>query len=192
MSLDLKNPRNQKLMLLGIVLIFLIYLWYSKIYTPTTEKITLKKGEYQLKVSELVEVRAQAAPLEELRQEYKELSANLQPLEELLPEEEYLVDFLKRLHNAAQLNNLLLREVIPEASTPEGEFVANDFKMELEGTYHDFGRFLAQLANFPFIVRTSKMNLRSHVGAKPKEAESEKTIVASFTITTYNASLSGS
>jgi len=187
LSLDLKDPKSQKMVLGGIVLLFLIYLWYSQIYTSGAEKIKVRKGEYQVMVRELVEVTAKAAPLEDTRKEYQRLSVSLQPLEKLLPEEEYLVRFLKLLHHAAQVTNVIITEVTPVASTPEGAFIANDFRMGLQGTYHDFGRFLARVANFPFIVRVSQMNLRSYVRSQAEEAGTEKTVMVSFIITTYNS-----
>jgi len=160
LSFDLKNPNNQRMALAGIVLIFLIYLWYSQVYSSGAEKIKARKGEYQVMVRELVEVKAKAAPLEDIRREYQAYTVNLQPLERLLPEEEYV----------------------------EGEFVANDFRMRVEGTYHDFGRFLARVANFPFIARVSQMNLKTHADVQAKGKEGEKTVLAGFVITTYNAS----
>ena len=187
MSLDLKDPRNQKMVFAGIVFLFLVYLWYSHIYTSGAEKIKARKGEYQVMVSELVAVKAKAAPLQSMREEYQELTANLQPLEKLLPEKEYVVHFLKLLHHAAQVSDVLITELKPVGSIPEGAFIANDFRMGLEGTYHDFGRFLARVANFPFIVRVSQMNLKSYVRSQAGEGSVEKTVVASFIITTYNS-----
>lgn len=188
MSFDLKNPNNQRMALAGIVLIFLIYLWYSQVYSSGAEKIKARKGEYQVMVRELVEVKAKAAPLEDIRREYQAYTVNLQPLERLLPEEEYVVYFLKLLHYASQASEVLITEVTPMGSTPEGEFVANDFRMRVEGTYHDFGRFLARVANFPFIARVSQMNLKTHADVQAKGKEGEKTVLAGFVITTYNAS----
>lgn len=187
MSLDLKDPRNQKMVFAGIVFLFLVYLWYSHIYTSGAEEIKARKGEYQVMVSELVAVKAKAAPLQSMREEYQELTANLQPLEKLLPEKEYVVHFLKLLHHAAQVSDVLITELKPVGSTPEGAFITNDFRMGLEGTYHDFGRFLARVANFPFIVRVSQMNLKSYVRSQAGEGGVEKTVVASFIITTYNS-----
>jgi Tfp pilus assembly protein PilO len=187
LSFDLKDPRSQKMALAGMALIFLAYLWYSHIYTPGAEKIKGKKGEYEAMVSELVAVKAKAAPLESVREEQQRLTADLQPLEKLLPEKEYVVQFLKLLHHAAQLSDVLITELTPVGSTPQGAFIANDFRMGLEGNYHDFGRFLARVANFPFIVRVSQVNLRSYVRSRAEEGSTDKTVVASFIITTYNS-----
>jgi Tfp pilus assembly protein PilO len=64
----------------------------------------------------------------------------------------------------------------------------------MTGTYHDFGRFIGYVANYPFIANISDMELTSlnvaigkaaveNVG--PEEVKRKETMSAVFTLSTY-------
>jgi hypothetical protein len=54
-------------------------------------------------------------------------------------------------------------------------------------TFHDMGNFLANVANFPFIVNVSKVKLSMYEDVPQKPKIIGRTIMADFTLTTYNA-----
>ena len=63
----------------------------------------------------------------------------------------------------------------------------------MTGAYHDFGKFIGYVANFPFIANISEMQLTTTTAANiaaateegPQEIGSKPTIKASFKLSTY-------
>jgi Tfp pilus assembly protein PilO len=67
----------------------------------------------------------------------------------------------------------------------------------MEGTYHDVGKFVSYVANFPFIANISNMHLETkEVAASPEDMQSEEettqvvgkkkeTVTARFVLSTY-------
>jgi Tfp pilus assembly protein PilO len=65
----------------------------------------------------------------------------------------------------------------------------------MTGTYHDFGRFIGYVANFPFIANVSDVQLRAVNAAVTKQPQQEEdglqeirkkeTMTAVFTLSTY-------
>ena len=60
-----------------------------------------------------------------------------------------------------------MRNVIPiEAEADSGAyFMRQNWEMEIEGSYHDIGRFLARVASFDRIVRPQVREIRPIEGA---------------------------
>jgi Tfp pilus assembly protein PilO len=60
----------------------------------------------------------------------------------------------------------------------------------VEATYHGLGKFLARIANFPFIVNLNDITLKSpaqNLGMmQPETLKDEKPVIATFKVSTYN------
>ena len=51
--MDLKDPKVQKIALVCVVFFILAYFWYSRVYTPQSNQIETKQGEYQTLITNL-------------------------------------------------------------------------------------------------------------------------------------------
>jgi Tfp pilus assembly protein PilO len=190
--MDLKDPKIQKILLGALGVVLLVYFWHAKVYKPSSEDIQLKQANYERLMANLKTIELKAKSLTGLRKEYDKLLVRYQAIEELLPEEDKVPEFLMQLHQASMSSQSLVTEVDPNSAGGEAFYNKSQYVVEFDGTYHELGRFLAAVANFPFITNASGLRLR---GLPPTEVNREgsglrgendyKTLQASFFLSTY-------
>lgn len=189
--MDLKDPKFQKFALAGIVFLVLMYFWYSRIYSGQASQLEAKQREYQTMIVNLRNVEMKSKSLEGLRAEYEALLAKYREIEQLLPEVKMVPSFLVQLHTATSLTGTKILEITPKPIYSESFYNVAEYDIVLEGQYHDFGKFVSYIANFPFIVNMRNMNIEAAEPKKKNEKASktfeveEPTIKASFTLQTY-------
>ena len=147
-------------------------------------------------MSNLKTIELKAKSLAGLRNEYDKLLDRYQSIEQLLPEEEQVPDFLLQLHSASMLSQAQVTEVSPQMPTSESFYNTSQFGIKFVGTYHELGRFLAAVANFPFITNVNKLTMKglppdvalgkTPKGDKPTHGDWDaKTLEANFYLSTY-------
>lgn len=183
--MDLKDPKTQKILLGVLVLFLMFYFWYARIYSKNLQVISQKQTEYENILTNLKNVEMKAKSFESLKAEYEKLLERYKGVELLLPEEKQIPWFLTQMHFAAQSSQTSITQILPQAVVPIDFYNANSFKVEIAASYHNLGNFLSDIANFPFIACVSGMTITG----VPQEAQipkgEEKTITASFKLTTY-------
>lgn len=188
--MDFKDPKVQKIALACVVFFVLVYFWYSRVYTMQANQIEAKQSEYQSMITNLRNVEMKSKSLDGLQAEYKSLLARYREIEQLLPEVKMVPSFLVQLHTASSLTGTRIVSITPQPIKAETFYNTADFDVELTGTYHDFGKFISYIANFPFIVNVSNMEITSVLstaggGRKTSEEGEALTINAHFTLSTY-------
>jgi type IV pilus assembly protein PilO len=188
--MDFKDPKVQKIALACVVFFVLVYFWYSRVYTMQANQIEAKQSEYQTMITNLRNVEMKSKSLDGLQAEYKSLLARYREIEQLLPEVKMVPSFLVQLHTASSLTGTRIVSITPEPIKSETFYNTANFDVELTGTYHDFGKFISYIANFPFIVNVSNMEITSVLntagnGKKTSEEGVDLTIDAHFTLSTY-------
>jgi type IV pilus assembly protein PilO len=185
--MDLKDPKIQKIALAGVVFFILAYFWYSRVYTPQSQEIASKQGEYQTMITNLRNVEMKSKSLEALQAEYKSLLARYRDIEQLLPEVKMVPSFLVQLHTASSLTGTKITSILPQPIKPESFYNVASFDVEMVGGYHEFGKFMSYIANFPFIVNVSDMDVVSDPmnNNSSDKGHEERTITAGFTLSTY-------
>ena len=188
--MDFKDPKNQILILVFIVFIALGYVWYIKFYSPYAAQLDSKKARLEQILSNLHSVQQKAASLETLQQEYAGLERRYSNARLLLPEQKEDETLLSQVHIAAQLTNSAVVSIAPLPSSTKDFYIANNYQVELSSTYHGLGEFFAKVANFPFIVTISDVQVtatETPSGAPTKSLRrKDHTLTATFKLTTYN------
>lgn len=183
--MDLRDPKTQK-HLLGLLVIFLaLYFWYNRVYTKNAALIKEKQVQYEYLLSDLKSVEMKSKTFESLKEEYQRLLERYGRVERLLPEEKQIPLFLTQMQSAASSNETGIIELMPQPAVTKGFYNANSFDIQLTGSYHDLGDFLASISNFPFLANVSDVTITAlpqEEQAREKEANS---ITASLTLTTY-------
>lgn len=189
--MDLKDPKVQKIALACIVFFVLAYFWYSRVYTPQSNQIAAKQSEYQTMITNLRNVEMKSKSLEGLQAEYENLLSRYQEIEQLLPEVKMVPSFLVQLHTASALTGTKILSIKPQPIQAQSFYNVASFDVTLEGGYHEFGKFISYIANFPFIVNVENMKITAnltHSGASSSsdsENAEQSTIMAEFTLMTY-------
>ncbi len=123
--------------------------------------------------SQLARVEAQESQLRQQFETRQRRAANLEAYEELLAEmREELADRLRQLPSRGEIPQLLADvsqaglgagldfELFRPGSVQRQEFYAQrPIQIEVRGNYHQFGRFISEVANMPRIVTLHDVNI---------------------------------
>jgi type IV pilus assembly protein PilO len=189
--MDFKDPKIQKIALACVVFFILIYFWYSRIYSGQVIQLETKQREYQGMITNLRNVEMKSKSLQALKAEYEGLLARYREVEQLLPEVKMVPSFLVQLHTASSLTGTKIVSIEPEPIISQSFYNVAGFDVELIGGYHEFGKFIGYIANFPFIVNVTDMKMETvtassgYVATEKDKEEKEITIRANFTLSTY-------
>jgi len=188
--MNLRDPKTQITLIIAVLFLGLYYLWFAKVYSPYQVRISQKEIQKGTLLQKLHDVEQRAATLTELQKEYNELQIKYKKVEILLPEKKEDEAFLSQLHAAAQLTNSVVTDVTPLGTVPSEFYETNSYTIEVEATYHGLGRFMAKVANFPFIVNLNDITLKSPAQKlamiQAETVKDEKPVTATFKVSTYN------
>lgn len=164
------DPKDQKRLLGIIVPIALVALFYFYVYRPGgAELVELEERIADMEAQNEI-ARARTADLDGLREDLVDVERRFAVLERLVPTGQEIPELYEAIASESEALNLDMRNVIPiEAAADSGEyFMRQNWEMEIEGSYHDIGRFLSRVASFDRIVRPQVREIRPVQGADPR------------------------
>lgn len=164
------DPKDQQ-RLLGVILpLALVALFYFYLYRPRSSEL----GELEERISDMEAqnevARSRTVNLDGLREDLVLAERRFAALERLVPTGEEIPEIYEAIASESEVLSLDMRNVIPiEAEADSGAyFMRQNWEMEVEGSYHDVGRFLARVASFDRIVRPQVREIRPVEGADPR------------------------
>jgi Tfp pilus assembly protein PilO len=161
------DPKDQQ-RLLGIILpIALVALFYFYLYKPRGTELVELEGRISDMEAQNEVARARTVNLDGLREDLVLAERRFAALERLVPTGEEIPEIYEAIASESEALRLDMRNVIPiEAEADSGAyFMRQNWEMEVEGSYHDIGRFLARVASFDRIVRPQVREIRPVEGA---------------------------
>lgn len=190
--MDFRDPKIQKILLGVCAFAVIAYFWYSRLYTKYDQRLSQMTQEYSAMITNLKNVEMKSKSLDALRLEYEDLLGRYHEIEQLLPEVKQIPSFLVQLHTASSLTGTKITKIEPKEVTPENFYNVAGFAIEMTGAYHDFGKFIGYIANFPFIANISDVEITAALApnnnATDKNSRTvgqKKTINAKFVLSTY-------
>lgn len=196
--MDWRDSKTQKIVIGVLACFIVVYFWYSRVYSRYNSQITVKSQEFETITTNLRNVEMKAKSLDALKLEYADLTGRYHEIEALLPEVKQVPSILVQLHTASSLTGTRITKVHPQPIVAEEFYNVSGFEVEMVGTYHDVGKFVSYVANFPFIANISNMHLETKEVAAVEQdyntqPESEtqvvgkkkETVTARFTLSTY-------
>jgi type IV pilus assembly protein PilO len=156
------DPRSQKWFLGWFLLVGGFALFWFYVYSPRSTELT----EMEDRVAQLEEqnrrTEAEIGNLDDLREEMERVEAVYQTLRDLVPPRAEVPAIYERIAEQVETLGIELNEVTPENPSPvEGSvFQRQQWSMQVQGSYHDVGQFMTQVASFPRIVRPAIVDLR--------------------------------
>jgi len=191
--MNLRDPKNQIFIIVLILIGAAVYFWYTRIYDSYNARVEALSVEQSTLAAKLNSVKQKAATLDQLESEYKELQIKYKRVELLLPEKKEDESFLSQIHAAAQLTSSVVRVITPLGTQVSEFYETNTYSVEVQSSYHGLGRFLAKVANFPFIVNLTALQLKTSKEGTGgtlldvnKEVNPNETVIATFKLSTYN------
>ena len=182
--MDLRDSKNQK-MILGVLILFLgVYLWHNRFYAPKSQQIQAKQMEYEAILTNLKNVELKAKSFESLKAEYENLLEKYKRVELLLPEEKQVPLLLTQLHQAAQTAEAKITEIVPKGVSPIDFYNGDGYSIQGTGSYHNVGNLFASIANFPFIANVTNVSLVGKSTQQQPQSD-DNTLTANFELTNY-------
>lgn len=196
--MDWRDSKTQKIIIGVLAFFIVVYFWHSRVYSRYNSQISLKSQEFETITTNLRNVEMKAKSLDALKIEYAELTERYHEIEALLPEVKQVPSILVQLHTASSLTGTRITKVYPQSPMAEEFYNVSGFEIEMIGTYHDIGKFISYVANFPFIANVSNVELKTKAAAIEEQAmalqsegntkeigQKRETVTATFLLSTY-------
>ncbi len=148
---------------------------------PVGQQLAEQYAQLAAVQGEIQRAQATARRLPQFRADVARLQQQLDQLRPVLPEEKDVADLLRRLQGMATESRLVIRAFTPRPVAPKLLHVEWPISLELEGTYHDVGHFLARIGGFPRIINVTDLEVR----AKEKTVPGGSTVSVLCTATTF-------
>ncbi|MCD6098080.1 type 4a pilus biogenesis protein PilO [bacterium] len=181
MAASLTDPRVQRYVVVGVLIVLVTAIWYFRMYSPKLEEIKRKENQLEDLRLKIHEAKLKVETYEELKREVMASYYKYRALESLLPLTRSVPDFLNHFYVAAKNNMVYLSSLTPEPTKQVDFYFVSPYSLKISTTYHGLGGFLADVANFPFIVNAGGMNIT----AIPSATE-DLSINVDLTLYTYN------
>ncbi len=194
-TIDLKNRGVQIVLLITGGSLAVLYLYFftgfMPFFYPRREVMVTELREKVGKLTtEVEQAKRTTANLPRLEKEMAELHARWQLATNLLPPEKEIAILLRKVTVSGQQAGIEFLNFEPTGEIPQNFYVEHPVGVKVTGGYHEFGDFLARLANMTRIVNVSDLALSGvsadrDKGDKQKE-DLEQTVEVTMTITAYS------
>ena len=193
--MDFKDSKTQKIAIAVLAFFIVTYFWYSRVFSKYNNEIEAKTQEFETITTNLRNVEMKAKSLDALKVEYTDLVSRYNEIEALLPEVKQVPSLLVQMHTASSLTGTKIVKVHPNPIISEDFYNIASFELEMVGTYHDFGRFISYVANFPFIANVENLEVKAKETPRARIIKAEdtpvevgrkrETMTATFVLSTY-------
>jgi Tfp pilus assembly protein PilO len=168
MAFGLDSPDRQRAVLLTLLLAGLVYVFWQYLYSPLREErmVTEERLETLQSYNDQARALTQPARLRDLEQREAEYQVRLAEYETLLPAEAEVPTLLEEVAFAAIENDVKIVNFAPLPEVAGEVLIEIPYDVQVQGDYHDVGRFLASVVSLPRVVRpTISELLQAEVGA---------------------------
>ena len=157
MAFGLEDPQKQRAFLGVILALGLGYVFYAYVYNPVHEERVAASERLEEIESYNDQARSLSQPrrLNELRRQEAEYQVALAAYETMLPAEAEVAGLLGDVAAAAASNGVTIVNFAPLEPVTGETLTELPYDLQVQGAYHDVGRFLAEIANLPHLVRPS-------------------------------------
>ena len=162
---------------LSVALVGAFYYWWV---IPTQTEMAERQKKLAGMRADINRGLATARQLPEFRRQVATFEARLDGLRAVLPEQKDVGDLLRRIQTLATQANLHINGFKPAPIVTKQMHAEWPINLELDGTYHNLGRFFDQVGKFSRIINVSGI----HIKAKDKPTP-ESTISAECVATTF-------
>lgn len=185
--MDIKDPRAQKLVLTGIVLAGVGYLYFFATFVPfgyramSAEKKELQ-DQYEQLSSDLNKARQTLSSMARVEKEFSAIQSKYEAARRLLPEEKEVANLLRMVSLVGQQAGVDFELFRPQAVVDRGYYTENPVEVKVSGDYHEVGGFLADVANLSRIVKVTNLNLATRANTDAAGTVSASFTAAAFTL----------
>jgi type IV pilus assembly protein PilO len=194
-SIDLKSRSVQIVLLVTGGCLAVLYMYFFTgfmpfFYPPREAKVTELREKVGKLTTEVEQAKRTTANLPRLEKEMTELHAKWEVATTLLPPEKEIAILLRKVTVSGQQAGVEFLNFEPMAQVPQNFYVEHPVGVKVTGGYHEFGNFLARLANMTRIVNVRDLSLVGISADRDKGDKAtedlDQTVEATMTITAYS------
>ena len=183
--MDLKDPKTQKMILVGLGTAALVYFYVFADFVPfnfkaRSKEIALLKTDYTKKSNELTKAQQLVNRLPELKKEFALLNQRWEVAQELLPSQKEVASLLRKVTIAGQEAGVKFLLFKPGTANPQTYFTENPVQVSVTGGFHRAGTFLSEIAELSRLVNVSQLKLKGF-----DKGDLDETVQADFVATAY-------
>lgn len=183
--MDLKDPKTQKMVLIGAGIAALVYFYVFADYVPLNyrargKQIAELKGTYTQKMNEVTKAQQLVNRLPELKREFALLNQRWVVAQELLPTQKEVASLLRKVTIAGQESGVKFVLFKPGEPKPTADFTENPVQISVTGGYHRAGSFLSEIAELSRLVNVSQLKVKLF-----DKGDLDDTVQADFIATAY-------
>lgn len=155
-NLDFNNtgswPQEAKIGACVLLVILIVLLgWYFVISDKQAELEGLESQEQQLRRT-FEQEAAKAANLEPLKAQLAQMETMLRQMLRQLPSKTEMPDLIVDISQTARATGINTELFQPGAEVSKDFYAEQPISLEMNGTYHQFGRFVSGVASLPRVV----------------------------------------
>jgi Tfp pilus assembly protein PilO len=180
-----QDPKDQRLLLAGIVPLALIFAYSQYVGKPRTIETDMLVSHAEALESQNVTARAieaqQGGP--QLQARVTKLEQHVAMLEGLVPRKEEVSVLLRDISLRARDTRLQLTRLKPETEEAGDHYVKRTYEINVQGSYHAIGSFLGEVGSLSRIMTPIDLKLMANTG---KTTNSGSPVLnANFRLLTY-------
>ena len=154
------------------------YFWAE----PTQAEMAIREQKLAALKKDIHKGQTTARQLPEFRRQVAELETRLDSLRSVLPEQKDVGDLLRRIQTLATQANLQIKSFKPSPTVTKQMHAEWPISLELDGTYHNVGRFLDSVAKFSRIINVGQLTIKSKDKPTPDSTISAECVATTFVL----------
>ena len=160
------------------------------VFKPRNAEIKQALDEINSKQAQLARLDAVAERIDDLGIEIERGREAIRTIEEKLPSQQGVETILQQVWEIAAAKNLVVKSFKSEKPISSAQYGEQPLKIEMNGNFNGFYRFMIELENLPRITQVRDLSLERLDSGLASTTNAEMT--AKFTLSIYYESGSGS
>lgn len=164
-NLSLNNVGTWPLPIKGLAMLLVLALivggGYYELTMPQLGELDKAQQEEVAKLADLDTKQQKAANLEALRQQLDDIRKIMDEMKQKLPSKTEIPDLLQSVSQAGLGAGLEFEIFKPGTEKPVEFYVELPIEIRVNGQYHEFGKFISQVANLERIVTSHDVRIKS-------------------------------
>ncbi|MBN1695071.1 type 4a pilus biogenesis protein PilO [candidate division WOR-3 bacterium] len=167
--------------IIGFLAVLIFCGMYFTVIKEKSEKIAVKEKEYEELETKLSKTIAVVKRKQEAARKLKIVSAKWNQAKKMLPTEASISTLLTTLTKQSSKNEVKIKHLKPLGRSSKDKYDEIRIEMQVQGSYHKIGSFMADLNNMERIVNVRNLKLNPVSAGEDEEPQ----ISASFNLLTY-------
>ena len=173
-------PKQQRTMILGVVIVVLLALSYVFVYSARAARITDLSEQIKNVTAERDKKKALAANLPKLKQQLQQLDGMLKEALAQLPNRKEIPDLLSSISTKARESGLEILVFRPRAETPKDFYAEIPVDITVKGVFHNVVAFFDEVGKLTRLVNINNIEFKN-----PKLSGDQMVMEASTSATTF-------